>query len=526
MEMDVDSEDKAVAKKSKPETESENKRQKICQICGDFSLGYNFGAITCESCKAFFRRNALRLKEFTCPFENSCKIDSVTRRFCQKCRLKKCFFIGMRKDWILTENEKAQKRKKRNDVTSQQKAMEGTQTTNKNRRKPQALVKPNSRNCIQDDDFSMRSNSPPTEKGTPIRPLPVQNTSVFDPITSPNEPESVKDSNTILSEDQPAYNLSQNRSNFHPSFVTEKIEAHKYNDPTFKCKMEEANAETSFPKEDDKFLSIDQIISVAIKAEFESDSLVNGCHRSLAKLNDREQAKLHELYIASRCLDEPVGIEEDSTFNRYNNEPTLISVINLTDLAIKRIIKMAKQIFSFTQLCQEDQVSLLKGGCIELMILRSVINFDLEKNAWQIPGSSSLRVLSMDVLKEATQLGVNLYEEHQRFVSSFSPVWKNNENIMLLLSAIALFSPDRVNVVHANVVKSEQDSYFYLLKRYLETQYSGCEAKQVYLQLIGKLLELHRLNESHIKLFMEVNPKQIEPLLIEIFDLNSQKIQK
>jgi len=109
-----------------------------------------------------------------------------------------------------------------------------------------------------------------------------------------------------------------------------------------------------------------------------------------------------------------------------------------------------------------------------------------------------------------------------RFVSSFSPVWKNNENIMLLLSAIALFSPDRANVVHANVVKSEQvqvltqissvtqhnfsqhipccqDSYFYLLKRYLETQYSGCEAKQVYLQLIGKLLELHRLNESHIK---------------------------
>ena len=46
------------------------------------------------------------------------------------------------------------------------------------------------------------------------------------------------------------------------------------------------------------------------------------------------------------------------------------SVINLTELAIKRIIKMAKQIFSFSQLCQEDQVALLKGGCIELMVLR------------------------------------------------------------------------------------------------------------------------------------------------------------
>src|SRR6218665_60886 len=31
---------------------------KVCGVCGDKALGYNFDAITCESCKAFFRRNA------------------------------------------------------------------------------------------------------------------------------------------------------------------------------------------------------------------------------------------------------------------------------------------------------------------------------------------------------------------------------------------------------------------------------------------------------------------------------------
>ena len=30
----------------------------ICVVCGSAAHGYNFGAITCESCKAFFRRNA------------------------------------------------------------------------------------------------------------------------------------------------------------------------------------------------------------------------------------------------------------------------------------------------------------------------------------------------------------------------------------------------------------------------------------------------------------------------------------
>ncbi len=32
----------------------------ICSICEGPAHGYNFDTITCESCKAFFRRNALR----------------------------------------------------------------------------------------------------------------------------------------------------------------------------------------------------------------------------------------------------------------------------------------------------------------------------------------------------------------------------------------------------------------------------------------------------------------------------------
>ena len=31
-----------------------------CRVCGAPAHGYNFDQISCESCKAFFRRNALR----------------------------------------------------------------------------------------------------------------------------------------------------------------------------------------------------------------------------------------------------------------------------------------------------------------------------------------------------------------------------------------------------------------------------------------------------------------------------------
>ena len=37
-----------------------SKEDKICGVCGDKALGYNFDAISCESCKAFFRRNAFK----------------------------------------------------------------------------------------------------------------------------------------------------------------------------------------------------------------------------------------------------------------------------------------------------------------------------------------------------------------------------------------------------------------------------------------------------------------------------------
>ena len=60
-----------VAKKSRPGANSENgnsKKKKICEICGDFSQGFNFGAISCESCKAFFRRNATKLKVYKINF--------------------------------------------------------------------------------------------------------------------------------------------------------------------------------------------------------------------------------------------------------------------------------------------------------------------------------------------------------------------------------------------------------------------------------------------------------------------------
>lgn len=42
--------------------EKQRTATKICRVCGDKAYSYNFNVITCESCKAFFRRNANKEK--------------------------------------------------------------------------------------------------------------------------------------------------------------------------------------------------------------------------------------------------------------------------------------------------------------------------------------------------------------------------------------------------------------------------------------------------------------------------------
>ncbi|CAD5229440.1 unnamed protein product [Bursaphelenchus okinawaensis] len=105
-------------------SEESRRRQKTCRVCGDHATGYNFNVITCESCKAFFRRNALRPKEFKCPYSDDCEINAVSRRFCQKCRLRKCFAVGMKKEWILNDE---QLRRRKNSRLNSMKGMGGGQ---------------------------------------------------------------------------------------------------------------------------------------------------------------------------------------------------------------------------------------------------------------------------------------------------------------------------------------------------------------------------------------------------------------
>ncbi|XP_055475091.1 nuclear receptor ROR-gamma isoform X2 [Psammomys obesus] len=71
-----------------------------CKICGDKSSGIHYGVITCEGCKGFFRRSQQCNVAYSCTRQQNCPIDRNSRNRCQHCRLQKCLALGMSRDAV------------------------------------------------------------------------------------------------------------------------------------------------------------------------------------------------------------------------------------------------------------------------------------------------------------------------------------------------------------------------------------------------------------------------------------------
>ncbi|XP_034407053.1 androgen receptor-like isoform X2 [Cyclopterus lumpus] len=69
--------------------------QRMCLICSDEASGCHYGALTCGSCKVFFKRAAEGKQKYLCASKNDCTIDKLRRKNCPSCRLRKCFEAGM-----------------------------------------------------------------------------------------------------------------------------------------------------------------------------------------------------------------------------------------------------------------------------------------------------------------------------------------------------------------------------------------------------------------------------------------------
>lgn len=149
-----------------------------------------------------------------------------------------------------------------------------------------------------------------------------------------------------------------------------------------------------------------------------------------------------------------------------------------------------------------------------MLLLRSVSLYDVERDVWVTPRGD----IPTEILKNATGY-VQLHDDHIRYCQSVKSIIGNDLTIVVILLVLVLFSPEGQHVVARELVSNIQDRYLILLKHYLEAKYTYVRTAEMFPQLISKIKELNSLAEVHGRILLDVNPQEIEPIMLEILDL-------
>jgi len=106
-----------------------------CKVCNEPAAKHvHYGAMTCFSCRAFFRRSIQNktASTYVCRRSKTCEINLRTRKNCQYCRYGKCIGAGMKPSWVLSEDERQRRFRKNRDRGSNDQTSQSNQGMERN----------------------------------------------------------------------------------------------------------------------------------------------------------------------------------------------------------------------------------------------------------------------------------------------------------------------------------------------------------------------------------------------------------
>jgi len=214
----------------------------------------------------------------------------------------------------------------------------------------------------------------------------------------------------------------------------------------------------------------------------------------------------------------------------------IYDLVNVCEVSIRRVIDMAKKIKTFKNLPQITQICLLKGGSIELLIIRSVLSYDKDKSQFlDASDNPNIGAMTLDQFEKAAtnnrvesagetppidpSLQTRLVQDIMRFVHVLAVELQADETMLILLLLISLFSPDRPNLDLKEDVGREQERLALLLQHYIESKLPLADARLFYPKLLMKLTDIRDLNEESSQVFLNMSTDTIQPLMKEVLDL-------
>ncbi|KAK2845038.1 hypothetical protein Q5P01_011697 [Channa striata] len=493
----------------------------LCKVCGDVASGFHYGVHACEGCKGFFRRSIQQNIQYKkCLKMENCTIMRINRNRCQQCRFKKCLAVGMSRDAV--RFGRIPKREKQRMLLEMQNAMNNMM--NNNSQLHSMLHGHQSPSLPMEAMTSDASSSPSSASDSPS-------------CSNPSSPQCPQDSESVVSMDtnsssasscasdsgedeavvtvsrqhQDAFEFSQQRSprqgQVSPSPVSVPVGT---------------GCESSMEEQQERWNSWNNNVVVGGYQHSPYGStqhITNAAYRE--ERGDSEQQPQQQLHSApsgepSNDSQRPHEFNTQTASSGFNgptscvNRAHLVCPMNTSPYvdprkpsqeiweefsmsftpAVREVVEFAKRIPGFRDLPEHDQVSLLKAGTFEVLMVRFASLFNVsERTVTFLSGKR----YSLDTLRSlgAGELLNSMCEFSEKLAAL-----RLDTDEMSLFTAVVLVSADRSGIQDLNSVEALQDKLIRALRN-LVVQNHGDEAATTFTKLLLKLPELRSLNNMH-----------------------------
>ncbi|XP_020496081.2 nuclear receptor subfamily 1 group D member 2a isoform X1 [Labrus bergylta] len=492
----------------------------LCKVCGDVASGFHYGVHACEGCKGFFRRSIQQNIQYKkCLKMENCTIMRINRNRCQQCRFKKCLAVGMSRDAV--RFGRIPKREKQRMLLEMQNAMNNMMSNNSQlhsmlhgHQSPSLPME-----AMTSDSSSSSSSSSCSASDSPSS-------------SSPSSPQCPQDSESVVSMDTNSSSASScgSDSGEDESVVTVNRRHHN----AFAYKQErslrqdqaspspvalETGCESRMEEQQESWNSWN---NSAAGRGFQHCSYSNSQHVTNSVY--REESEVYQQQPQQQLNSTPsCEPSEDSQFNTQtassgyngpthcvNNRAHLVCPMNTSPYvdptkpsqeiweefsmsftpAVREVVDFAKRIPGFRDLSEHDQVSLLKAGTFEVLMVRFASLFNMvERTVTFLSGKrynlNTLRSLG------AGELLNSMCEFSEKLAGL-----RLDSDEMSLFTAVVLVSADRSGIQDLNSVEALQDKLIRGLRN-LVMQNHGEESATTFTKLLLKLPELRSLNNMH-----------------------------
>uniref|UniRef100_A0A3B4BH48 Uncharacterized protein n=1 Tax=Periophthalmus magnuspinnatus TaxID=409849 RepID=A0A3B4BH48_9GOBI len=453
-----------------------------CKICGDKSSGIHYGVITCEGCKGFFRRSQQNNAMYSCSRQRNCLIDRTNRNRCQHCRLQKCLALGMSRDAVkFGRMSKKQRDSLYAEVQKHQQSQEcaGMGARDEGGDLPvhgRAYSRGSSAALSDLDDITALPEGllfdlplTPEDGGGDYCNLDMLGGSGGSSSSSQSSPEQTNlDFNEANHSIKHEYQLLHNSGLFSHAIINPLPEG---------CPL----------------IEIERITQNVVKSHIET-----------------RQYSTEELKRMAWTLYSP---EETRSIQTKSAEVMWQQcAIHITN-AIQYVVEFAKRISGFMDLCQNDQIILLKAGCMDVLLIRMCRAYNPINNTMLFDGKFAaahlFKALGCD------DLVTSVFD----LARSLSRLQMSEEE-MALFSAAVLLSPDRLWLTDVHKIQKMQEKVYLALQRCLQED-GASEGKLA--KMVSKLPIMKSICNLHIdklEFFRLVHPETaytFPPLYREVF---------